>query len=107
MSKEAAQVETDAKGSWHNGIAEAWSGWSPIVTGLKEYAEAMEAGGKPKPCGVTTRPDGQMVVDVGPAGYASWAGSCVGAYPGCAWVGKWSVLVSGQGFAHVMAKMRR
>ena len=35
VSKEAAQVETDAKGSWHNGIAEAWSGWSPIVTGLK------------------------------------------------------------------------
>ena len=30
----------------------------------------MEAGGKPKPCAVTTRPDGQVVVDVGPAGCA-------------------------------------
>ena len=63
-------METDAKGSWHNGIAEAWSGWTPIVTGLKEYAEALQAGGKPTPCGVTTRPDGQVVVDVGPAGCA-------------------------------------
>ena len=68
MSREAAQVETDAKGSWHNGIAEAWNGWTPIVTGLKEYAEALEAGGKPRPCGVEERPDGQVVVDVGPAG---------------------------------------
>ena len=68
VSKEAAEVETAAKGSWHNGVGEAWQGWTPIVTGLKEYAEALEAGGKPKPVAVVARPDGQLVVDAGPAG---------------------------------------
>ena len=68
VSREAAQVATDAKGSWHNGIAEEWLSWVPIVTGLREYAEALEAGGQPPPHAVRSRPDGQLVADVLPLG---------------------------------------
>ena len=45
----------------------------PVVTLIRELAEAMEADGHPKPFGVKTRPDGQKVVDVWPLG---WAQSC-------------------------------
>lgn len=40
----------------------------PIVSGLREFAEAMEAGGQPKPNSITTRADGQLVADVVPYG---------------------------------------
>ena len=35
---------------------------------VREYAECMEAGGRPKPLSVSTRADGQQVVHVGPIG---------------------------------------
>ena len=68
VSKEAAQVATDAKGSWHNGIAEEWLSWVPIVTGLREFAESLDAGGRRAPHAVSARPDGQLVADVMPLG---------------------------------------
>ncbi|PSC73701.1 NAD-dependent aldehyde dehydrogenase [Micractinium conductrix] len=48
----------------------------PVLTGLREYAEALEAGGRPRPAALRTRPDGQHVADVFPSGLAAllWGG---------------------------------
>lgn len=48
----------------------------PVVTGLREYAEALEAGGAPRPNGTRRRPDGQLVVDALPSGAEAllWGG---------------------------------
>jgi hypothetical protein len=40
VSQEAAEVATKVKGSWGSGIAEEHIAWVPIVSGLREYAEA-------------------------------------------------------------------
>ena len=40
VSREAAEVATKVKGSWGDGIAEEHIAWVPIVSGLREYAEA-------------------------------------------------------------------
>jgi hypothetical protein len=40
VSREAAEVATKVKGSWGSGIAEEHIAWVPIVSGLREYAEA-------------------------------------------------------------------
>ena len=61
-------MATEAKGSWHNGIAEEHLSWVPIVTGLREYAQSLEAGGQPVPHAIITRHDGQLVADVMPLG---------------------------------------
>lgn len=68
VAKEAAEVATKVKGSWSNGIAEEHVAWVPLVSGLREYAEALEAGGAPQPLGVRTLPSGQHILDVCPTG---------------------------------------
>jgi len=68
VAKEAAEVATKVKGSWSNGIAEEHVAWVPLVSGLREYAETLEAGGAPKPVGVRTLPSGQHILDVFPTG---------------------------------------
>lgn len=40
VSQEAAEVATKVKGSWGSGIAEEHIAWVPIVSGMREYAEA-------------------------------------------------------------------
>lgn len=40
VSQEAAETATKVKGSWGSGIAEEHIAWVPIVSGLREYAEA-------------------------------------------------------------------
>lgn len=51
----------------------------PIVSGLREYAEALEAGGSPRPYSTYQRPDGQWVADVFPLGLeAILFGGCKG-----------------------------
>ena len=42
--------------------------WLPVAWGIREFIEALEAGGQPKPNAVTKRPDGQLVVDAFPIG---------------------------------------
>jgi hypothetical protein len=44
--------------------------WLPVAWGLREFIEAMEAGGQPKPNAVIKRPDGQLVIDAFPLGCA-------------------------------------
>lgn len=68
VCEEAAQAATQAKGSWGFGIGEDLLAWVPVVSALREYAEACEAGGQPRPHGVRRRPDGQAVVDTFPLG---------------------------------------
>ena len=48
----------------------------PVVTGLRELAEALEAGGAPRHNGVRRRKDGQAVVDAWPSGMEAllWGG---------------------------------
>jgi hypothetical protein len=49
----------------------------PVVTGLRELAEALEAGGAPPPNSLRRRADGQLVADVFPCGLANtllWGG---------------------------------
>lgn len=55
----------------------------PVVSGLRELAEALEAGGTPRHNGVRRRPDGQLVVDAWPRGLESllWGG-----FKGEAWI---------------------
>ena len=65
-----------AKGSYGNGAGEERSLLITPIVGLREYAEALEAGGQPKPRRLHQRPDGQFVTEVLPQGY----GSCVLAY---------------------------
>ncbi len=47
-----------------------------MVTGLREYAEALEAGGAPRHGGTSARPSGQLVVDAFPLGAEAllWGG---------------------------------
>jgi hypothetical protein len=50
-----------------------------VVSALREYAEAMEAGGQPLPASLSARPDGQLVADVFPLGleallFGGWHG---------------------------------
>jgi hypothetical protein len=40
VSHEAAETATKVKGSWGSGTAEEHIAWVPIVSGLREYAEA-------------------------------------------------------------------
>lgn len=68
VSREAGEAATAAKGSYGTGIGEEWMAWLPVAWALREYVEAMEAGGQFKPNAVTTRPDGQLVVDAFPIG---------------------------------------
>ena len=70
MSKEAAEAATAAKGSYGTGIGEEWNAWLPVAWGIRELADAMDAGGQPAPNAVTQRPDGQWVVDAFPLGCA-------------------------------------
>ena len=48
----------------------------PVVMGLRELAEALEAGGAPRHNGVRAQPDGQLVVDAWPSGLEAllWGG---------------------------------
>ncbi len=70
VSKEAGAAATAAKGSYGCGIGEEWMAWLPVAWGLREFIEAMEAGGQPKPNAVIKRPDGQLVIDAFPLGCA-------------------------------------
>ena len=74
VSREAGAAAAAAKGSYGVGIGEEWMAWLPVAWGLREYIEAMEAGGQPRPAGVTERPDGQLVVDAFPMG---WGPNCI------------------------------
>lgn len=42
--------------------------WMPVIAGMRELAESLEAGGQRRPNSVTERDDGQLVVDVFPLG---------------------------------------
>lgn len=67
--KEAAEVACKAHGSYGNGIGEELLSWMPVVTGIREFAESLEAGGQLRPHSIRTRTDGQLVVDAFPLGY--------------------------------------
>ena len=45
--------------------------WLPVVSSLRELAEALEAGGQPRTQGVRQTASGQSVVDVFPLGLES------------------------------------
>ena len=64
----AVDLSTQHKGSYGMDCAEEGFISATVATAVREYAETMEAGARPKPIGVTTRPDGQQVVHVGPQG---------------------------------------
>ena len=66
--EEAAEVTTQHKGSYGAGHSEEGYAVVCVAMAVREYAEAMEAGGTPKVLGVKRRPDGQAVVHVGPVG---------------------------------------
>lgn len=83
VAKEAAAASTDAKGSYGQGIGEELVVWVPVVSGLREYAETLEAGGSPKPNGLRRRADGQVVVDVFPIGVENLL---YGKFKGEAWI---------------------
>jgi len=68
-SEGAAQLMADAKGQYGNGLGEERSLLITPIVALREYAEALEAGGQPQPKKVYQRPDGQYVVEVLPKGY--------------------------------------
>ena len=70
VSKEAAEAAEAAKGSYGFGIGEEWLTWLPVTWGLRDFADALDAGGAPAPNAVTQRPDGQWVVDTFPLGCA-------------------------------------
>ena len=70
VAREAAKAATEAKGAWGTGIGEEWNVWLPVAWALREYAEALEAGGQPSMPSVVARPDGQLVVDAFPKGCA-------------------------------------
>ncbi|KAK9835218.1 hypothetical protein WJX81_006473 [Elliptochloris bilobata] len=71
VSKEAAEAAEAAKGSYGFGIGEEWMCWLPVTWGLRDLAEALDAGGTPAPNAATQRPDGQWVVDTFPLGMES------------------------------------
>lgn len=78
VAEEAAIVATNVKGSYSNGIGEEHLAWVPLVSGLREYAESLEAHGKP-PVTQRTLTSGQVVMDVFPNGleaalYGGWTG---------------------------------
>ena len=73
VSKEGAEAAEAAKGSYGFGIGEEWLCWLPVTWGLRDFADALDAGGAPAPNAVTQRPDGQWVVDTFPLGCASRA----------------------------------
>ena len=70
VSKEGAEAAEAAKGSYGFGIGEEWLCWLPVTWGLRDFADALDAGGAPAPNAVTQRPDGQWVVDTFPLGCA-------------------------------------
>lgn len=72
VSKEAAEAAEAAKGSYGFGIGEEWMAWLPVAWGLRDLADALDAGGVPPPNAATQRPDGQWVVDTFPLGLAPW-----------------------------------
>ncbi|KAL4444976.1 hypothetical protein ABPG77_004026 [Micractinium sp. CCAP 211/92] len=76
VAPEAAAAGAAAKGSYGQGIGEELVVWVPVVTGLREYAEALEAGGAPRHGGTSARPSGQLVVDAFPLGAEAllWGG---------------------------------
>jgi hypothetical protein len=67
-TEDAAQLMAKAKGQYGNGLGEERSLLITPVVALREYAEALEAGGQPKPKKIYKRPDGQSVVEVLPKG---------------------------------------
>ena len=70
VSKEGAEAAEAAKGSYGFGIGEEWLCWLPVTWGLRDLADALDAGGAPAPNAFTQRPDGQWVVDTFPLGCA-------------------------------------
>ena len=75
VSREAGAAAAAAKGTYGCGIGEEWMAGLPVAWGLREFIEALEAGGRPRPAGVTERADGQLVVDAFPLGWAPRAHS--------------------------------
>ncbi len=73
--KEAAEVAAKAHGSYGSGIGEELLSWLPVISGLREFAESLEAGGQLRPNNIKVRHDGQLVVDVFPLGYV-WGLLC-------------------------------
>jgi acyl-CoA reductase-like NAD-dependent aldehyde dehydrogenase len=72
VAEEAATAATAHKGSFGGGIGEELLSFVPIVSALREYAEALEAGGAGTPHRVYQRPgNGQWVADVFPVGIES------------------------------------
>lgn len=69
--REAGRAGERAKGSYGQGPAEEMQAWFPTISGLREYAEALEARGSPQPQNIRRRPDGQAVADVFPLGLES------------------------------------
>jgi hypothetical protein len=65
---EGAAAEAAAKGSWGSGLGEAKFSWVPIVTGLRELAESMDAEAQPKPVSIDLRADGRLVATLAPQG---------------------------------------
>ncbi|KAK9868062.1 hypothetical protein WJX84_011056 [Apatococcus fuscideae] len=85
VMKTAATVSTHAKGVYGGGIGEEYFAWTPIVTCLRELAEAMDCNGAPKPHSLTQRPNGQFVADVMPLGLE---GIFFGGWKGEVWIQK-------------------
>lgn len=70
--QEACKVSVDAKGSFGAGLGEEMLGWVPVLGGLRELAEALEAGGAPPPASLRVHPTtGQQIADVFPMGIES------------------------------------
>ena len=57
-----------AKGSYGNGLGEERTLLITPVVALREYAEALESGGQPKPRKLYQRSNGQYVAEVLPQG---------------------------------------
>ncbi|GAB4824152.1 hypothetical protein N2152v2_011198 [Parachlorella kessleri] len=74
--EEAADAAARAKGSYGAGSGEDLGSWIPVITGLREYAEACEADGQPSPGTIRRRENGQYVVDAFPQGMEAllWGG---------------------------------
>ena len=69
--EDAAKLMAEAKGQYGNGVGEERSLLITPIVALREYAEALEAGGQPQPKKMYHRPDGQAVVEVLPKGCLS------------------------------------
>lgn len=63
-SRAASDAAVRAKGSYGSGCGEEWMNFMPLVFGIKEYADAMDADGQPAPLAVKQRSDGQYVATV-------------------------------------------